>query len=192
MRFELLRTTAKFGVYNPREEKNKGPACDIPFEVTVGADLLSMLVPAQEQELEEGAENVVTLPTEDRLVAELYSEEGYVRRPAMSPLHINRKPEGVTVGIWDQEAPDADPLVLKPCRFTTLQVQLISPHQLILTGKIQYSKYTDSELIRINALMNSSHDISWEIEQQDLFEEKPEDDGSGEAAGEQDDENPEE
>ncbi len=44
MKFELTRTTATFGVYNPREEKNKGPACDIPFEVTVGADLLSMVV----------------------------------------------------------------------------------------------------------------------------------------------------
>jgi hypothetical protein len=187
MKFELTRTTATFGVYNPREEKNKGPACDIPFEVTVGADLLSMLVPAQEQEPGEGAENVVSLVTEDRLVAELYSEEGYVRRPAISPLHINRKPEGVMVKIWDQEAPEAEPLILQPCRFTTLQAALQSPHQIVLTGKIQYSGYTDSELVRINALMNSTHDLAWEIEQQDMFEET-----SVETTGEEDDQQTEE
>jgi hypothetical protein len=192
MKFELTRTTATFGVYNPREEKNKGPACDIPFEVTVGADLLSMLVPAQEELPEEGAENVVTLPTEDRLVAELYSEEGYVRRPAISPLHINRKPEGVTVKIWDQEAPDADPLVLQPCRFTTLQAELQSPHQIVLTGKIQHSKYSDSELVRISHLMNSTHDISWEIEQGDMFEENDGAASAGEGEAQQEAEDPEE
>ncbi len=171
MRFELSRTTASFGVYNPREEKNKGPACDLPFEVTVGADLLSMLVPAQEEDQGDTPENVVSLPTEDRLVAELYSEEGYVRRPAISPLHINRKPEGVTVTIWDEHEEDGSPLVLKPCRFTTIQASLQSPHQVVLSGKIQYSLYTDEELVRINALMDTTHDIAWVVEQSDLFEE---------------------
>ncbi len=171
MRFELSRTTASFGVYNPREEKNKGPACDLPFEVTVGADLLSMLVPAQEEDHGEGAENVVPIVSEDRLVAELYSEEGYVRRPAISPIHINRKPEGVTVTIWDEHEEDGSALVLKPCRFTTLTAGLKSPHQLVLRGKIQYSEYTDAELVRINALMNQTHDIAWVVEQVDLFDE---------------------
>ena len=171
MRFELSRTTASFGVYNPRVEKNKGPACDLPFEVTVGADLLSMLVPAQEQDHGEGAENVVPIVSEDRLVAELYSEEGYVRRPAISPLHINRKPEGVTVTIWDEHEEDGSPLILKPCRFTTVQARLQSPHQVVLSGKIQYSQYTDEELVRINALMDTTHDIAWVAEQSDMFEE---------------------
>ena len=75
------------------------------------------------------------------------------------------------VKIWDQEAPEAEPLILQPCRFTTLQAALQSPHQIVLTGKVQYSGYTDSELVRINALMNTTHDIAWEIEQQDMFEE---------------------
>lgn len=171
MRFELSRTTASFGVYNPRVEKNKGPACDLPFEVTVGADLLSMLLPAQEEDHGDAPENVVTLVTEDRLVAELYSEEGYVRRPAISPLHINRKPEGATVTIWDEHEEDGSPLVLKPCRFTTIQAALQSPHQVVLSGKIQYSLYTDEELVRINALMDTTHDIAWVVEQSDLFEE---------------------
>ena len=176
MRFELDRTTASFGVFNPREEKNVGPACDIPFEVTVGADILSMLVPAQDEDTPEG-ENVVELPVEDRLVAELYSEEGYVKRPAMSPIHVNRKPEGVTVTIWDDHETDGSPMVLQPCRFTTLQAELQSPHQVVLKGKIQYSKYTDDELVRINSLMNSTHDIAWVVEQTDMF------DGEGESGG---------
>lgn len=187
MKFELPRTTASFGVYNPREEKNKGPAFDLPFEVTVGADVLSMLLPAQEEDPAEGEENVVQIGAEDRLIGELYSEEGYVRRPAISPLHINRKPEGVTVTIWDD---NDEPLVLQPCRFTTLQAALQSPHQVVLKGKIQHSEYNDDELVRINALMNSTHDIAWEVEQQDLFSEG---DGSVEGApGEGEHEDPEE
>lgn len=170
MRFELSRTTASLGVYNARKEQNVGPACDIPFEVTVGADLLAMLVPAQEEDQGEGAENVVTLPTEDRLVAELYSEEGYVRRPAMSPLHVNRKPEGVTVTIWDEHEEDGSPLILKPCSFKSIKAKLQSPHQLVLSGLIQYSKHTDDELVRISHLMDTTHDIAWEVDQSDLFE----------------------
>jgi hypothetical protein len=179
MRFELERVTAQFGVFNPREEKNKGPACDLPFEVTVGAEVLSMLLPAQEEDPTEGVDNAVALSTEDRLVAELYSAEGYVKRPAISPIHINRKPEGVTVTIWDMEDPEDEPLVLKPCRFTTLQAELIAPHQIVLKGKLQYSLYTDAELIRINGMMNRKCDIAWVVDQSDMFE------GGGEADGEE-------
>jgi len=174
MRFELSRTTAEFGNYNPRLEQNKGRACDISFEVTVGADLLAMLVPAQEEDQGDAPENVVSLPTEDRLMAELYSEEGYVRRPAISPLHINRKPEGVTVTIWDEHEEDGSPLVLKPCRFKNLVAALSSPHQLKLKGLIQYPLYSDDELVRIDALMYQTHDIAWVVEQSDLFEESVE------------------
>lgn len=170
MRFELSRTTASFGILNLRIEKNKGPACDLAFEVTVGADLLSMLVPAQQEGQGEGAENVVPIVSEDRLVAELYSEEGYVRRPAISPIHINRKPEGVTVTIWDDHEEDGSPLVMQPCNFKSLQARLQSPHQVVLSGLIQYSEYTDEELVRFNALMGHTHDIGWVIEQQELFE----------------------
>lgn len=169
MRFELSRTTASFGILNLRVEKNKGHACDLAFEVTVGADLLSMLVPAQQEDQGEGAENVVPIVSEDRLVAELYSEEGYVRRPAMSPLHVNRKPEGVTVTIWDEHE-DGSSLVLKPCSFKSVKGALQSPHQLVLSGLIQYPLYTDEELVRLNAIMDTTHDIAWEVEQVDLFE----------------------
>jgi hypothetical protein len=173
MRFELSRTTASFGILNLRVEKNKGHACDLAFEVTVGADLLSMLVPAQEEDHGEGAENVVPIVSEDRLVAELYSEEGYVRRPAISPLHVNRKPEGVTVTIWDQDedGPVTDPLILKPCSFKSVKGALQSPHQLVLSGLIQYPLYTDEELVRLNAIMDTTHDIAWVVEQSDLFDE---------------------
>jgi hypothetical protein len=54
MRFELKRATATFGVFHPREEKNKGMAVDIPFKVTTDAiDMLPMLMPAQVIENEE-------------------------------------------------------------------------------------------------------------------------------------------
>ena len=43
-------------------------------------------------------------------------------------------------------------------------------HHVVLTGLIQYSQYSDAELIRINAIMNKSFDLEIVIEQSDLFE----------------------
>lgn len=190
MRFELRRTTATFGVFHPREEKNKGAAFDIPFEVTVGAEILPNLFPTHADD-EANA---------DEFIGEFFSVEGYVRRPAISPLKVHRKPEGVIVTIWDQE--DFGPaLVLKPCRLNKLEVTLQSPHQVVLTGQIQYSQYNDQELIRINALMNKKFDLSLVIEQVDMFEggegeggesEEDEDEVSSESEAEQDYEDPEE
>ena len=88
--FKLPRTTATFGVYNRREEKNKGSAFDLPFQVTVSAEIIDMLAPAQDEDgdiQEDGYSG---------LVEELFSEEGYVKRPALNPLAIHRKPEGAT------------------------------------------------------------------------------------------------
>lgn len=168
MQFELERTTAKFGVFNPREEKNKGNAFDLPFSVTVSSAILAMLAPTGDADGDD-----------DSLAQELFSEEGHISRPALNPLTINRKPEGATVTIWDQED-FGDPLVMKPCNLTTLKAELSTPNQVVLTGKIQHSQYNDNELIRINALMNKSFDLAITIEQTDLFED-PEGESEGEA-----------
>lgn len=167
MQFELERTTAKFGVFNPREEKNKGNAFDLPFSVTVDQHILAMLAPTGDDE-----------DTDEALADVMFSNEGYVSRPSLNPLHINRKPEGATIQIWDQED-FGDPLELKPCNLTTLKAELQSPHQVVLSGKIQHSQYNDNELIRINALMNKSFDLAITIEQTDLFED-PETEAEGE------------
>jgi len=158
MQFELERTTAKFGVFNPREEKNKGNAFDLPFSVTLGADILAMLAPTTDVE-----------SNDEDLAQELFTKEGQVSRQSINPIHINRKPEGAVVKIWDQED-FGEPLELKPCTLTTLKAELQTPHHVVLTGKVQYSQYNDNELIRINALMNKSFDLAIHIEQTDLFE----------------------
>ena len=158
MQFELTRTTAKFGVFNPREEKNKGNAFDLPFSVTLSADILAMLAPTNDVD-----------GHDENLAQELFTEEGHVARPSINPIHINRKPEGAIVKIWDQED-FAEPLELKPCNLKSLKAELQTPHHVVLTGQVQYSQYTDNELIRINALMNKSFDLEITIEQSDLFE----------------------
>lgn len=158
IQFQLERTTAKFGVFNPREEKNKGAAFDLPFSVTVPASILSMLIPSTDE-----------YGDDTSIINELFTEEGHISRPAINPITINRKPEGATVKIWDQEN-FGRPLDLTPCNLTTLKAELQTPHQVILSGKIQHSKYNDQELIRINALMNKSFDLSITIKQTDLFE----------------------
>ena len=158
MQFELERTTAKFGVFNPREEKNKGNAFDLPFSVTLAADILAMLAPTVDPD-----------SNDEDLSQELFTKEGHVARQSINPIHINRKPEGAVVKIWDQED-FGEPLELKPCTLTTLKAELQTPHHVVLTGKVQYSQYNDNELIRINALMNKSFDLAIHIEQTDLFE----------------------
>jgi len=158
MKFELKRTTANFKMFNPRLEQNKGNAFDLPFDVTVDDKILSMLAPTVDPEGEDGDLNV-----------ELFTKEGHVSRQSINPIHINRKPEGAVVKIWDQED-FGEPLELKPCTLTTLKAELQTPHHVVLTGKVQYSQYNDNELIRINALMNKSFDLAIHIEQTDLFE----------------------
>lgn len=158
MQFELERTTAKFGVFNPREEKNKGNAFDLPFSVTLGTSVLAMLAPTQDDQDEDNA-----------LANVLFTQEGHVSRPSINPIHINRKPEGAVVKIWDQED-FGEPLDLKPCTLKSLKAELQTPNHVVLTGLIQYSQYNDNELIRINALMNKSFDLAIHIEQTDLFE----------------------
>lgn len=158
MQFKLERTTAKFGVFNPREEKNKGNAFDLPFSVTVNSNILAMLAPTVDSDA-----------GDESLINELFSPEGHVSRPALNPLTINRKPEGAVVKIWDQED-FGDPLELKPCNLTTLKAELQTPNQVVLSGKIQHSQYNDNELIRINALMNKSFDLYILVEQSDLFD----------------------
>lgn len=158
MQFELTRTTAKFGVFNPREEKNKGNAFDLPFSVTLGSSILAMLAPTTD----------VAGDDED-FAKTLFSEDGHVSRQSINPLHINRKPEGAIVKIWDQED-FGEELELKPCNLKSLKAELQTPNQVVLTGLIQYSQYSDAELIRINALMNKTFDLQIVIEQPDLFE----------------------
>jgi hypothetical protein len=158
MKFDLKRTTSKFGVFNPREEKNKGNAFDLPFSVTLGSEVLAMLAPTTDHEGED-----------EDLAVELFSADGHVSRPSINPLHINRKPEGAIVEIWDKED-FAKPLKLQPCSLKDLKAELQTPNQIVLTGKIQYSQYNDKELIRINAIMNKSFDLAIEIEQSDMFQ----------------------
>jgi len=158
MQFELERTTAKFGVFNPREEKNKGNAFDLPFSVTLGSEVLAMLAPTQDVDNDD-----------EDLAKVLFTSEGHVSRPSINPIHVNRKPEGAVVKIWDQED-FGEPLELKPCNLKSLKAELQTPNHVVLTGMVQYSQYNDNELVRINALMNKSFDLAIHIEQTDLFE----------------------
>lgn len=181
MQFDLSRTTAKFGVFHPREEKNKGMAVDIPFSITVGVEILDMLMPPQLADGEEASP--------DALINELFTVEGYPRRPAINPLKIHRKPEGALVEIYDEKSQgkNGKPLSLKPCSLNKLEIELKSPHQVVLTGQIQYSQYDDKELARINALTSKNYDLTIYIEQVDMFDDKPPA-GGEESGGESTDE----
>jgi hypothetical protein len=164
-RFKFPRATTSFGVFNPREEKNKGKACDIPFTFSAQADLLGMLAPDLGIDIRDEKEDEdITLA----FLGELYDDAAVVRRPSLSPLHINRKPEGVTVRIYDKGK--KEPLTLSNCRVKNIIVELKAGMNIEVSGMIQYPQYHDAELLRINNLMNSQADMEMEASQSDLFD----------------------
>lgn len=164
MRFEIKRTTATFAVPRIRREKNKGNAADIPFRITTDVHILAMLTPAHVADNEDD--------NPESWIQELFTSEGYVRRPSINPIKIHRRPEGATVYIFDEPSQNTKKrsLLLKPCRLVKLQAELKAPYQVVLSGEIQYPQYTDQELIRINALTDKNFDINIVIEQLDMFE----------------------
>jgi hypothetical protein len=165
MEFEIPRSTATFAVFHPRNEKNKGMACDIPFRITIDCKYLPMLAPPQ---LMDGETD-----NPDSFINEFWTPEGYVRRPHLSPMEIHRWPEGVSVQIFDEQAEKKKgALKLEGCTLNKLKVEMRSPHQIVLSGQIQYAKYNDKELVRINALSAKTFDLQMAIPQSDLFEAK--------------------
>lgn len=173
MKFELPRTTASFAKkVQERIQGEDDKALDISFSITTDTGILPMLFPAQVQvqPSDEDGEPEVKLDTKrkDRLVEELFSKEGYVRRPAISPLTVHRKPEGLTVKIHDQEL-SGEPMTLTGCSMKNLTVTLKSPNQVVLAGLLQYPRYDNNDLLRLNAIMGKLADIEWSADQDDLF-----------------------
>ena len=165
MQFDIPRSTATFGVFHPRNEKNKGMACDIPFRITIDCHFLPMLAPPMLMDGE--------VDDPEKLINEFWTAEGYVRRPHLSPMEIHRWPEGVDVTIFDEQAEKKKgALHLQGCTLNKLKIEMQSPHQMVLSGQIQHAKYNDKELVRINALSAKTFDLSMSIPQSDLFDEK--------------------
>lgn len=168
MKFELGRTMAYFAKkYQGRIQGAEDHAIDISFSITTDADVLLMLAPAIiVKEDDSGEEKRTKARGKDNLVEELFSKEGYVKRPSLSPIAIHRKPEGISVTIHDQEK---NPMTLVGCSFKNLSIELKSPKQVVVSGLIQYARYNNNELIRINSIMGKHVDIEWFAEQDDLF-----------------------
>lgn len=183
--FKIARTTAKFSnKYQGRiQGSGDNKAFDLSFHLTTSADLLPTLLPAaiQKPDDEEGPKKVHKDDQKDRIVQELFSVEGYVKRPYISPITIHRKPEGLRIWIWDQED-FSEALELYPCSMKNLKVELQSPHQIVFHGLIQCANYNNNELIRINAIIGKQFDIAWEVDHSDLF-------GSDYSEGESEEEN---
>lgn len=164
MQFNLTRTTAEFGTINTRPErhgkKEKVEAEDFPFKIIGGPEILDMLFP---HELDSSA-----------LSKLIFSEQGHVTIPTLT-LVSNRKPEGLTVLIYDE--PD-NPLELNGCRLTPPEIELGAPNQVTLNAKIQITEPTDDTMNRLRRLMWETADIEIESENRDLFD----DDATGDDA----------
>lgn len=190
--FNLDRTTATFAKKYQGRVQGSGDdkAFDLSFRLTTSADTLPMLIPAsiQKPDGDDSKKKPAKEDQKDRIVQELFSVEGYVKRPHISPINIHRKPEGLRIWIWDQED-FGDELVLYPCSMKNLKVALQSPHQIVLHGLIQYAHFNNNELIRLNAIIGKSLDIAWEVDQSDLFSSDDSSDPEGES--EEEEEEPE-
>ena len=116
MEFNLPRTSAEFGYINIRGEKRgknqSVEAEDVPFKIVGDKSLLDMLFPHEVDE--------------DALAKILFSEQGHITIPTLH-LVSNRKPEGLTVRIYD--GAKGQFLELQGCRLTPPEVELGTPYQ---------------------------------------------------------------
>lgn len=160
MQFDLSRTSAEFGTINTRPERHgkneKVEAEDFPFKIVGGPEILDMLFP---HEVEDGA-----------LAKTVFSDQGHITIPTLT-LVSNRKPEGLTVRIYDDPK---NPLELKDCRLTPPEIELGTPNQVTMNAKVQITEPTDDTMNRLRRLMWETAEIEIESENRDLF------DGSGE------------
>ncbi len=156
MQFDLSRTSAEFGTINTRPERHgkneKVEAEDFPFKIVGGPEILDMLFP---HEVDESA-----------LAKTLFSEQGHITIPTLT-LVSNRKPEGLTVRIYDEPK---NPLELKDCRMTPPEIELGTPNQVTMNAKVQITEPTDDTMNRLRRLMWETAEIEIESENRDLFE----------------------
>lgn len=138
MKFDVGPREAEFGIYNNRAEnhgKEKVKALDLPFTICVTLKELDQIAPCQTGKLSEL----------------LYDGKKNLQTFCLSPMAINRKPENISVEIFDIEArANAKPLRFEGCKIKDPVIHLAEKAKdTYMTGKLQISDIDPDDVIRI-------------------------------------------
>lgn len=137
MKFDVGPRQAEFGVFNNRAEKHgqdKVKALDLPFKIGVTMKELDVIIPLQNGKFSEM----------------IFDKKKNLQTFVLSPLVVNRKPENISVEIYDIEArANAKPLVLKECKIKDPVLTFEDKGTVYLSGKIQVSNVAVKDVERI-------------------------------------------
>jgi hypothetical protein len=160
MSFKITRTTATWGLPQLQElkrgKKNKVEGVNIPFSITGKSDLLDKIIPYDVDD--------------DKLSKHLFSEDdGRVLAPTVS-LNCLVKLEGLSITVHDRKKP----IVLKEVRLQEPKLELMSPHTVIFSSKIQLAEPDDDTMNRFRKMRGKHIDVEIVAEQTDMFDTKEE------------------
>lgn len=184
MKFSFTRRNAKIGVVNTRNEKHgketKVPAADVTIKF-----------PLKLSELD----TVVITATDDmpKFSEVMFDEKGNLLTNMISPLKVNRKPEGLYIVLFDKELPTGtktrggkgkgkqkpngvDPataLEFDACKAKDITLELGSGPNIMLSFKVALHP-TDKDWSRLINIMEQEREVTIEARQEELFGEQPE------------------
>ncbi len=188
MKFQFNRRVATIGVLNTRNEKHgkteKVPAADITVKF-----------PLKLAELD----TVVISSTEDmpKFSEVLFDKKGNILTNMISPIRVNRKPEGLYLVIFDKELPSGtktrggagkkrangiDPataLEFDGCKAKNIAIEVGSGPNIILSFTVQLHP-TDKDWARLVNIMEQQREIVIEARQEEMFGEQNEEEEEGE------------
>jgi hypothetical protein len=175
VKFDLRKRAAEFGGFNNRWEKNgpeqKVKGIDLPFRFQVKPTELDMIAPAQ------GVKLSTFLYGEDLRKPQLQC-------PLISPLAIRRKPEHITLTIYDDGVDKRKKITFTDCKVKDPTLEF-DEDSIFLAGKFQL--HPGPHLQRINDnIENQTLQMECKATQPELFDQ---DDGNGddsEVAGDDD------
>ncbi len=196
MKFQFNRRMAKIGVLNTRNEKHgkekKVPAADVTIRFPLKLDELDTVVITSTDDMPAFSEVI-------------YDENGNLLTNMISPLKVNRKPEGLYFVIFDKELPTGakkakgkqkangiDParaLEFDACKAKNITLELGSGPNIILSFTLGLHP-TDAQWARLINIMEQDREIIVEARQEELFGEP--NDWGGDGEDDEDDEDDDE
>lgn len=189
MKFSFSRRNAKIGVLNTRNEKH-GKEAKVP-----AADL-TIKFPLKLAELD----TVVIVATDDmpKFSEVLFDDKGNLLTNMISPLKVNRKPEGLYIAIFDKELPTGtktrggkgkknqkpsgiDPataLEFDACKAKDITLELGSGPNIMLSFKVALHP-NDKDWARLINIMEQEREVVIEARQEELFGEDADEEEGG-------------
>lgn len=169
MKFDIKKRASEFGGFNNRWERNgpeqKVKGIDLPFKVKLKPTELDMIAPAQ------------GLP----LSTFLYGTDlrkPQLQCPLLSPLAIQRKPEHITLTIYDDEVDKRKKITFTDCKVKDPTLEF-DEDSIFLCGKFQL--HPGPHLQRINDnIENKTLQMECRATQPELFDEEGEGGGDTE------------